>query len=127
MSDAVRLCVCGHDEDSHGRDGRCAVDVSKVGTSLFLRCCCLGFVDGYATDREMASDTAYNPVTKPAHYSWIPGIECKDVVQHFNYYTGCAIKYLWRYQHKGNPIEDLKKSREYIDNEIARLEKERKK
>jgi hypothetical protein len=107
VSDAARLCE------------KCNHQWHVAGCWSCLECCCM--------QTSAARDDGHDPVAKPAHYSWIPGIECKDVVQHFNYYVGCAIKYLWRYQHKGNPIEDLKKSREYIDNEIARLEKEQKK
>lgn len=53
------------------------------------------------------------------------GIECIDVVQHLNFNRGNVIKYVWRAGKKdpSKTIEDLKKAREYIDFEIARLEK----
>jgi len=64
-------------------------------------------------------------VAHPAHYADnVPGIECIQVTQHFNFNRGNAIKYLWRAGIK-NPekeIEDLKKARQYIEFEIARLE-----
>jgi hypothetical protein len=34
--------------------------------------------------------------------------------------VGNAVKYLWRADEKGRPIEDLEKARWYIDREIAR-------
>ncbi len=51
-------------------------------------------------------------------------IECIDVVQHMNFNVGSSTKYLWRAGIKdpSKHIEDLRKAREYIDFEIARLE-----
>jgi hypothetical protein len=34
-------------------------------------------------------------VEHPAHYNALP-VECIDVVEHFDFCTGNAIKYLWR-------------------------------
>lgn len=60
-----------------------------------------------------------DPVNHPAHYNSHPsGIECIDVVRHFCFNVGNAIKYLWRAGLKGDAIEDLKKARWYIDDEI---------
>ena len=62
-----------------------------------------------------------DPVNNPAHYTRHPsGVECIDVVEHLPFCLGNAIKYLWRADHKGAPIEDLRKARWYIDREIAR-------
>lgn len=58
----------------------------------------------------------------PSHYRRHPsGIECIEVVRHMNFNVGNAIKYLWRYMDKGDPIENLKKAQWYLDDEIARL------
>lgn len=65
----------------------------------------------------------YNPVTNPEHYNWIPGIECKEVAGHFPYFLGCAIKYIWRCEHKGNKKQDIEKAIEYLKNEIELEEK----
>ncbi len=63
-------------------------------------------------------------VNHPKHYNSHPsGIECIDVVEHLPFNVGNAIKYLWRADHKGAQIDDLKKARWYIDREIARLSK----
>ena len=67
---------------------------------------------------------AHDPVNHPAHYtSSKSGIECIDVVEHLSFNIGNAIKYLWRAGKKGDALEDLRKSRWYVDREIARLEK----
>jgi hypothetical protein len=64
---------------------------------------------------------------RPDHYDVHPaGIECIEVVQHFNFNIGNAIKYLWRLGLKqGNdPITELRKAKTYIDFEIARIQNE---
>ena len=70
-------------------------------------------------------------VNHPEHYNLHPsGVECIEIVRHHNFNIGNAIKYLWRAGLKvlgvGTPlekqIEDLKKARWYIDDEITRLE-----
>jgi hypothetical protein len=62
-------------------------------------------------------------VNHPPHYTVHPsGIECIEVVEHYNFNVGNAIKYLWRHGDKGDPLEDLKKARWYVDREVQRLE-----
>jgi len=70
-----------------------------------------------------------DPVNFPKHYRSNPaqcrcgkGIECIEVARHFNFCLGNALKYIWRADHKGNAIEDLKKARWYLDDEIKRRE-----
>lgn len=64
---------------------------------------------------------------KPHYYNWINGIECKDVARHFNYNIGCVIKYLWRCGRKtADPLQDLYKARDYLNDEIAMLEEKQK-
>lgn len=66
----------------------------------------------------------FDPVNHPKHYTSHPsGVECIQVTEHMNFNIGNAVKYLWRSDHKGAKIEDLKKARWYLDREIARLEK----
>ena len=65
-----------------------------------------------------------DPVNQPAHYKQVPGIECIEVTQHFNFNLGNAIKYVWRSGEKGKQVEDLRKARWYIDRELVRLERE---
>jgi hypothetical protein len=60
-------------------------------------------------------------VNEPPHYRAHPsGIECIQIVEHFGFCLGNAIKYIWRADEKGFALEDLKKARWYIDREIAK-------
>ena len=66
-----------------------------------------------------------DPVNHPPHYTGHPsGVECIQIVEHFNFNIGNAIKYLWRCDGKGKSLQDLKKARWYVDREIERREKE---
>ncbi len=59
-------------------------------------------------------------INKPPHYNQ-SGIECIDAISastgpNFKYYLqGNILKYLWRFDYKGTPIEDLRKARWYLD------------
>lgn len=59
-----------------------------------------------------------DPVEHPDHYTWLP-VEAIEITERFNFCMGNALKYIIRADHKGNPIEDLKKARFYIDRELA--------
>lgn len=61
-----------------------------------------------------------DPVNRPVHYTR-GGIECIDAIrasmtpEEFNgFLKGNAIKYQWRYRHKGNPVQDLSKAAWYL-------------
>lgn len=62
-------------------------------------------------------------VNHPPHYNQHPsGVECIEIVEHFNFNVGNAVKYLWRAGIKDdNPSKDLMKARWYIDRELMRL------
>jgi hypothetical protein len=66
-------------------------------------------------------------VNKPAHYTQgavetIDAIEASMNADEFcAYLKGNAMKYLWRYQHKGKPEQDLRKARWYLDLLLERL------
>ena len=63
-------------------------------------------------------------VNHPSHYTGHPsGIECIEVVRHMNFNLGNAVKYVWRVDDKGDPIENLRKAVFYIEDEIARRER----
>lgn len=60
-------------------------------------------------------------VNSPEHYRQ-GGIEAIDAIQASmtreefkGYLKGNAQKYLWRYRHKGKPVEDLRKAKWYLD------------
>lgn len=63
-------------------------------------------------------------VDHPPHYN-DGAIECIDALASAlgpdgfaAFCVGNAVKYLWRYRHKGSPTEDLKKARWYLDRAI---------
>lgn len=63
-------------------------------------------------------------VNHPKHYNQHPsGVECIDVVEHFSFNRGNAIKYLWRAGEKGNLVQDLEKAIWYIQREIDNANK----
>lgn len=81
-----------------------------------------------------ASVTPVNdPVLHPSHYNQ-GGIEAIDALEAAtcNLYgwkatlTYQSMKYLWRWNEKGKPLEDLKKARFYLDRLISKVEKETK-
>jgi len=54
-------------------------------------------------------------VNKPPHYNGHPsGLECKDIAAYFPSQIANAIKYMWRYEDKGKPVEDLLKCQWYL-------------
>lgn len=59
-------------------------------------------------------------VNHPAHYT-AGGIECIEAIkasmtpeEFYGYLKGNALKYMWRYRHKGKPREDLQKAEWYL-------------
>jgi hypothetical protein len=68
-------------------------------------------------------------VNNPPHYKTggieaIEGIEASMGPEAFaGYLKGSVTKYLWRYEKKGKPLEDLKKARWFLDRLIAAQEK----
>ena len=50
-------------------------------------------------------------------------VECIDIVEHYNFNIGNALKYLWRAGMKDDAVEDLKKAAWLINREITRLQK----
>lgn len=74
--------------------------------------------------------SVFDPVEKPQHYNSggieaIAGIEASMSPEAFaGYLKGNVMKYMWRYEKKIDPIEDLKKARWYLDRLIMALNKE---
>lgn len=72
-------------------------------------------------------------VEHPSYYNAHPsGVECIDIVRHYNFNVGNVIKYLWRHglkreegmNNKAKALEDLRKARFYLDDEIKKMESE---
>ena len=76
------------------------------------------------------SPIIYDNVNHPAHYTQ-GGIECIDAIkasmphnEFCGFLKGNAIKYLWRYEHKGKAAEDIQKAIWYTNrlfNEITSI------
>lgn len=72
---------------------------------------------------ESPVEKAHDPVNHPKHYTSHPsGVECIMITEHYGFNLGNVIKYLWRAEEKGAPLEDLKKARWYLDREIQKRE-----
>ena len=75
-------------------------------------------MDEYYTKK--LSDTKTDMVNSPSHYNQ-SGIECIAAIQaalgpNFKYYLqGNIMKYLWRFDYKGKPLEDLQKAQWYLN------------
>lgn len=60
-------------------------------------------------------------INHPSHYTSHPsGVECIEITEGFSFNIGNAIKYLWRADEKGAPIDDLQKAQWYLTREITR-------
>tara|TARA_S200002703_G_scaffold146158_1_gene141001 strand:+ start:351 stop:641 length:291 start_codon:yes stop_codon:yes gene_type:complete len=86
--------------------------------------------DGWDTMRKL-NDLSIrknpDPVTRPDHYNKgaieaIEAIKSSMPDHEFRgYLKGNALKYLWRYDYKGKPIEDLRKCKWYIEKLIEEV------
>lgn len=62
-----------------------------------------------------------DPVNHPAHYTAHPsGVECIQIARHMGFNLGNVLKYIWRADLKGADLEDLRKARFYLDDEIEK-------
>jgi hypothetical protein len=83
----------------------------------------LGYNSAEASERLLPVFAEVNddPVNHPKHYNSHPsGIECIQIIEHMSFNVGNAIKYLWRADEKGAPIQDLEKAKWHIEREIQR-------
>lgn len=74
---------------------------------------------------------ANDPVSHPGHYTK-GGVECIDAIESSmspeafrGYLKGNVQKYIFRYESKENPLQDLKKAQWYLNKLISKVEKER--
>ena len=72
-------------------------------------------------------DAEEDVVNKPSHYNTgsiecIEGIQASMSAEAFaGYLKGNCMKYLWRYDYKGKPVEDLQKAQWYLAELIKEL------
>lgn len=74
-------------------------------------------------DSQGEQDLMPETVNHPSHYN-AGRYEVIDVIADWSlgFNLGNAVKYIARAEHKGNTLEDLKKARWYLDEEIGRRE-----
>tara|TARA_R110002167_G_scaffold294322_1_gene498906 strand:- start:143 stop:442 length:300 start_codon:yes stop_codon:yes gene_type:complete len=72
-------------------------------------------------------DESTDVVNKPQHYN-TGNIECIEAIQesmsaeaYKGYLKGNCLKYLWRYDYKGKPSEDLEKAGWYLNRLIKEV------
>lgn len=61
-------------------------------------------------------------VSQPAHYKHPSGIEAIQITSYESFLRGNILKYILRAPYKGTELQDLKKARQYLEWEIARIE-----
>jgi hypothetical protein len=89
--------------------------------------CGRDFINGECPNKCNIVKTKEDLIVHPRHYNSHPsGIECIQVVEHYNFNIGSAIKYLWRQGLKASEpsIRDLGKAIEYIKFEIEKIKRE---
>ena len=73
-------------------------------------------------------------VNHPKHYNSHPsGVECIDIVRHYDFNIGNVIKYIWRaglkhekgMKDRDKQIEDMEKAMFYLKDEIEMLKRKR--
>lgn len=82
-----------------------------------------------AVAKTVKEQLASDPVNHPKHYTQ-GGIECIDALEAATInltgwlatLTYQIMKYMWRWNEKGKPLEDLKKARFYLDRLIQKVE-----
>jgi hypothetical protein len=87
-------------------------------------------VDFVSIEDAPTTGSKHDPVNRPTHYA-SGGVECIEAIKasmsreaFLGYLKGNVQKYLWRYEKKANPVEDLKKARWYLERLIAEQEGE---
>ena len=72
----------------------------------------------------MKKEALTDAVKHPSHYTAHPsGIECHEITGLLGGNLSNVVKYVWRYDQKGKPIEDLKKALQYLEFEKKDFEK----
>ena len=99
------------------KDKLCAYCNTEITTAIFA------IDENKACESCFADYTSFenDAVNHPKHYTQLP-VECKDVIKHFDSCRGQAIKYIWRCEDKGKPVEDLKKAIFWLNEKIKMYE-----
>jgi len=76
-------------------------------------------LNNFGADTANAPASSYEAVNNPPHYG---GDDCIEAIEasmsremYKGFLRGNAMKYLWRYDKKGKPLEDLQKAMWYLE------------
>lgn len=77
--------------------------------------------DQFDSLRTLDAARAQGAAVNPPHYKQHPsGVECIQITEHMNFNLGNVVKYVWRADEKGDPMENLLKAQWYLNREIER-------
>ena len=83
------------------------------------------YADTYGQHYDLRTPDMDEMVERPPHYNY-GNIECIEAIEESmtpeafkGYLKGNALKYLWRYERKGNALQDAKKAQWYISRLIS--------
>lgn len=112
-------------------DGLQAIVDVKEGTLRFAHGWWSWAVTEFVVSEYVAPDVSVedsDPVNRPSHYT-AGGIECIDAIKasmsteaFLGFLKGNVQKYMWRYEKKVAPVEDLKKAQWYLSKLIEEQE-----
>ena len=101
-------------------DGMQAIVDVKAGTLRFAHGWWSWAVTEFVVSEYVAPAEDSDPVNRPSHYT-AGGIECIDAIKasmsteaFLGFLKGNVQKYMWRYEKKVAPVEDLKKAQWYL-------------
>ena len=110
-------------------DGMQAIVDVKAGTLRFAHGWWSWAVTEFVVSEYVAPAEDSDPVNRPSHYTE-GGIECIDAIKasmstesFLGFLKGNVQKYMWRYEKKVAPVEDLKKAQWYLSKLIEEQER----
>ena len=110
------------------KNGLQAIVDIKAGTLRFGHDELIGLTE-YVVSEYVAPAEDSDPVNRPSHYT-TGGIECIDAIKasmsteaFLGFLKGNVQKYMWRYEKKVAPVEDLKKAQWYLSKLIDEQER----
>jgi hypothetical protein len=76
-------------------------------------------------DTYVKEEQTFFKVNHPEHYTKDRKFEPWDVVEdwNLNYFAATALKYISRYERKGDPVTDLRKAIAFLEREIERIKR----
>lgn len=93
----------------------------------------LKYIDG--SDAQISTTPNKEQVNHPSHYAWLKelcGVEPLDICRHLDFNCGSILKYILRkgkeeknLDERQQRIQDLKKAKVYLEDEIRMLENQK--